>query len=167
MPFDEEEDNDQPSAHAQKIGLKQVSTQKSIFDSMPKKQTPEEFTQKIKGQQDRGSSYKIKAADLAQQFSKMMSDKTLKQNKTIFQHEIEKELVVKMINLGIEINNDPGQEKDGMGSMAWIVLLFNTCLAQRDKLNVCEYALTQVDKKIELVVSKEIQRVLDSKKTGE
>jgi hypothetical protein len=59
----------------------------------------------------------------------------------------------------MEINVDP-IEKEGMGSLTWITLLFTTCLSQRDRLNKLEYSLSLLDKKIDSVG-------LDKKKTSE
>lgn len=166
MPFDEEESDDLPSEHAQKVGLKKVSTQKSIFDSKPKKPSAEEFDKKVKKIHERSSSYKAKAADLALQFNKSMSDKTLKSNKTIFSSEIEQDLLGKMIQLAIEINADP-IEQEGMGSLSWITLLLRTCFNQRDRINSLEFALSQIDKKMEAIISSEIIRALDKRKNSE
>lgn len=170
MPFDEEED-EQPSLKSQKVGLKKVSSQKSIFESMPKKPTQEELDQKVKTGQERYAGYKAKIADLALQFNKAMADKTLPQNKNMFQNEIEKELMQRMVQLAVEINND-GVEDEGMGSMAWITVLLNTCFKQRDRINKLEYAITQLDKKTDQgilsdIVAKEVAKVLDNKKPSE
>lgn len=164
MPFDEENDSE-PSLKSQKVGLKNVSSQKSIFDSIPKKQTQEELNQKVKQGQERASSYKVRAAALASQFNKSMVDKTLSENKNLFQKEVEKDLMREMIQLAIEINDDP-LEQEGMGSLGWITLLLKTCFSQRDKLNNLEYMLTQLDSKLQ-VISKEISKPLDSKKDSE
>ncbi len=185
MPFDEESDKEQPSLKSQKVGLKNVSSQKSIFESMPKKPLPEEFEQKVKQVQERANGYKMKAADLASQFNKAMADKTLPQNKNMFQYEIEKELMQKMVQLAIDINNDP-VEDEGMGSLTWITQLLKTCFSQRDRINKLEYAITLLDKKFDpnvmidglivdkkaaeklsAIISKEITKVLDNKKTSE
>lgn len=170
MPFDDE-DNEQPSLQSQKVGLKNVSSQKSMFDAMPKKPSQEDLDVKVKQIQERASHYKAKAADLASQFNRTMADKTLPQNKNMFQKEIEKEILSQMVQLAIDINNDPG-EKEGMGSLSWIVLLLKTCLSQRDKINQLEYQLAQVSGKIDpnhlsALITKEIAKALDSSKKGE
>lgn len=165
MPFDEEENNEQ-STYSQKVSLKNVSTQKSIFDSQLKKPSTEEFEKKVQKIQEKKISYKTKAADLALQFNKAMADKTLKSNKTIFSSEIEQDLLSKMIQLALEINTDP-IEQEGMGSLTWITLLLKTSFAQRDKINLLEYSLSQIEKKIELLVAKEVAQSLDKKKNNE
>jgi hypothetical protein len=155
MPFDEEEENEQPSLQSQRVGLKKVSSQKSIFDSMPKKPTHEEFSKKVSQIQDRSSAYKNIAADLALQFNQTMADKTLKQNKNVFTRELEKELLTKMIQLAVDINNDPNED-EGMGSLSWITLLLKTCFSQRDRINQLEYAAVQLDKKLEALDKKKV-----------
>lgn len=171
MPFDEE-DQDQQSVQSQKVGLKQVSSQKSIFDSMPKKQSPEEFEAKVHKSQERQSHNKARAADLAVQFNKAMADKTLPQNKNMFQQEVEKELLGKMVQLAVDINSDQTEQYDGMGSLSWITLLLKTCFNQRDRINVLEYKVTHLERKPDMAnvaeyVSKEIAKALDGKKDSE
>jgi|SRR5579885_779808 len=168
MPFDEEDD-DQPVVP--KVGLKNVSTQKSIFESMPKKPTQEDFDKKVNQIQERNSSHKSRAAELAVQFNQAMNDKTLRQNKNVFAREMERELLTKMAQLAIDVNNDQ-HEQEGMGSLSWIMLLLKTCLSQRDRINQLEFVVTQLEKKLDPsilsgVISKEITAALDKKKTSE
>jgi len=159
MPFDEEEES---VPQKPKIGLKNVSSQKSIFDSIPKKPSQEDFDKKVKEVQEKSNGYKQRAADLAINFKKLMEDKTLLQNKNIFATELERELLSKMIQLAVEINNDPN-EQEGMGSLGWITLLFKTFFAQRDKINYLEYRLFQLEKKLEPAnLSSLIEKELDA-----
>lgn len=164
MPFEDE--YDELPTKQQQSGLKKLSSQKSMFENVPKKPTQEEADKKAHAVHNRGSSYKIRAAELALQFNKAMSDKTLKIHKTIFSSEIEQELLTNMIGLAIEINADP-MEQENMGSLSWITLLLRTCFAQRDKINYLEYAMSQIDKKIESAVSSGISRTLDKPKPSE
>src|SRR6266850_3635363 len=103
MPFDEEE----PKEFKPKFGLKKIEGQKSMFDGKPRKPTQQEFQQKVQSAQDALSGYKKKAADLFVRFNKSMSDKTLIENKNLLHHETERELLQNMIQLAIDINNDP------------------------------------------------------------
>ena len=141
-PFDEEEEQPDPKL----IAPKNVSTQKSIFDSLPKKPTKEDFERKIKDIEDKGFSHKTNATELALQFKKAMEDKTLYINKSVFARELEKEILSKMINLAIDINEDEN-EKEGMGTLSWVTLLLKTCFAQRDKINEIEYRISQLEAK--------------------
>ena len=145
MPFDEE-DELEPNP-IQKIGLKQISSQKSIFENNPKKPSVESFDHTVKEYQNKSSNNKIRISELALLFNKSMADKTLKSNKTIFANEIEQDLLSRMIQLAIEINADTS-EHEGMGSLGWITLLLKTCFSQRDKINNLEYAISKIERQI-------------------
>ncbi len=160
-PFEDDEEIDEP-----KNNLKKVSSQKSMFDGLPKKPSKNDFDKTVKESVERSSTHKTKAAELSLQFSKIMLDKTLKANKTVFAKEIEQDLLAKMVQLAIEINDDPN-EKEGMGSLSWVILLLRTCFYQRDRLNDFEYQLSKIeeafDKKIVSLVSREVKKSLESK----
>ena len=144
------EKEDEQSAQSQKIGLKKVSSQQSIFETMPKKQTPAEFEQKVQKSQERMSGYKMRAAELAVQFNKAMADRTLAVNKNILQQEVELDLLRSMVRLAQEVNND-SKENEGEGSLSWITVLLKTCFNQRDRINSLEYILVQLEKKINAI----------------
>jgi hypothetical protein len=169
MPFDEDEVK--PSTQSQKIGINKVSSQKSIFEEMPKKPTPEEFEKKVKQVQEKASSYQIRTSELAMQFNKAMVDKTLSQNKNMFQKEVELDLLRSMVKLAQEINND-ANEKEAEGSLSWITVLLKTCFNQRDRINYLEYMISQIEKKLDpatvsALVSKELSQLLDKSKKSE
>lgn len=166
-PFDEEPKGPREN----KVTLKNVSSQKSMFEGMPKKQTSQEFQQQVHSSQERASSYKVRASELATQFAKMMADKTLPQNKNVIALDIRRELLQTMVQLAKDINNDP-LEEEGDGSLIWIIVLFNTCFDQRDRINQLEFAQTQLNQKLDGsaftdFITKEINRVLDKKKVSE
>lgn len=158
-----------PDEYTPKIGVKAQG--QSMFDSRRKKPTQQEFQQQVHQTQETLSGYKKRAAELFMQFQRAMSDKTLPQNRNIFNQETEKELLQNMIILAAEINSDPN-ERESEGSLTWIVLLLKTCFSQRDKLNELEYALAQLQKKVDPTamadfINKEITKALDSKKGNE
>lgn len=166
MPFGEENDNIEDSP-ANNSRLKKVSSQKSIFDEAKKKLSQREINDAIKKAEENNINYKKRAAELTLNFKKVVSDKTLPQNRNVFLNETEQEILSNMINLAAEINNDPN-EQEGMGSLMWIALLLKTCLSQRDRINVLEYTLQQLEKKIDPIslknsILKEIN-ILDKKK---
>lgn len=168
MPFDEKD----PKDFAPKIGLKKQTTgQKSMFEGKPKAPTQQEFQKQVEGAQEKIAGYKKRAADLFVQFNKSILDKTLPQNRNVFNIESEKEMLQNMIQLAIEINNDPN-EQEGMGSLTWITCLFKTTLAQRDRINELEYLLSSLQKKLDSgvlsdYINKEITKALDKKKASE
>lgn len=167
MPFDEEDDDIENPAPTRKVGLKQVSSQKSIFESIPKKPSQEDLDNRVKGYQDKASRYKERAASLAVSFNKTMQDKTLAQNKNAIQKDMESDVLRNMIRLSQEINSDI-EERDGEGSLIWITLLLKTCFNQRDRINKLEYLLSQFEKKTDPAHLNElINAALDAKKKSE
>ena len=157
-----------PDEYTPKGGVK--SQGQSMFDSK-RRPTPQEFQQRVQQSQEKMSGYKKRAAELFVQFQKTVSDKTLPQNRNIFNAEAEKEMLQNMLQLAGEINNDPN-EQEGMGSLTWITLLLKTCLSQRDRMNELEYTISMLQKKYESTamtdyISKEIAKALDKKKGSE
>lgn len=144
IPFGNDED--QPSEQSKKIGLKKVGAQQSIFDSLPKKTTPEEFQQQVQQVQEQSSSFKVKVAQYAGEFNRAMADKTLPQNKNQFQKEIELELLRNMVRIAQDVNAHP-LEREGEGSLGWITVLLKTCFNQRDRVNYLEYKIAIFEKK--------------------
>lgn len=158
-----------PQEYKPKVTMKKQGST-SMFDNMPKKPTQQEFQQKVQEGQETQAGYKRQAAELFVQFQKAMSDKTLAQNRNIFNRETEKEMLQNMLMLATEINNDPN-EQEGMGSLTWITLLLKMCLMQRDRMNELEYALEAYQKRsstaLTEAVKKEIALALDKKKESE
>lgn len=170
MPFDDDYKklSDQPA----QSGVKNVSSQKSIFDNKPRKQTQQEFDQRVKNVEEVKSGYKSQTAELGVSFNKLMADKTLVENKNILAQDMEREVLVRMVRLAEAINNDPAEEKDGNGSLSWVALLLKTCLNQRDRINQLEYELSKIKQAttpmaLSVVINKEISAALDKKKVSE
>lgn len=82
---------------------------------------------------------------LAIQFMGALKDKTLSQNRGIIAEDVEKEMRTKLVGLAIDINNDPNEEDEGMGSVALINLLMKAVFYQRDRINELEYKLTKIE----------------------
>lgn len=167
MPFDESPKD--PKDLPKRPGLKPINGQKSMFDGKPKVPTQKEFEQNVQAVQDKASDYNERAADLFVKFSKAAGDKTHPQNRNMFNAEAETEMLQGMIQLAIEINNDPLEDNNGMGSLTLITCLLKTALSQRDRLNELEYAYFSLQKKLETttltdLVKKEISKALDKDK---
>ena len=142
MPFEDEEVVPNKT-------LKQVSSQKSMFDSVPKKPSAEEFNNKVKSIEDHLAKNKLLTQSLMSQYNNLLNDKTLVQNKNPFQKEFEKEVLAKMVKHACDFNNDLNED-DGIGSVIWISQLFNVTLFQRNKLNQLEYDVAQLKKALAL-----------------
>ena len=120
MPFEDDEEDLIPLTN-KKTGVKNVSSKKSIFEDQPKKPTQQDLDNKARNIENRSLDYKQRASDLAIKFKKLCEDKTLPSNRGVFANEMERDVLSNMIQLAIEINNDPDEE-DGMGSLSWITL---------------------------------------------
>lgn len=157
MPFDEEDDLDVLPSKNQ--GLKKVSSQKSIFDEMPKKPNQQDFDKRVKSSQEKILGYKSSAGELSKKYINLLQDKTLKQNKSLLVRQMEQEIIASMVQLAIDINNDP-QEQEGMGSLSWVTLLLKVCLSQNLRMNELEYNISLLENKIKQLES------VDSLKTN-
>lgn len=158
-----------PDEYTPKVGVKGQG--QSMFDRQQKKPSQQEFQQQVHQTQETLSGYKKRAAELFVQFQRAMADKTLPQNRNIFNQESEKEMLQNMIILAAEINSDPN-ERESEGSLTWIVLLLKTCFAQRDKMNELEYKLSLIQKQLDPTsltdfINKEVSKALDKKKGSE
>lgn len=168
MPsFDKEYQNPEEERET-RVGLKKVSSQPSMFDNTPKRPTAQQAQQRVAANQERITGHMKQAHELASQFMKVLADKTLVQNKGVFANEMERELLQNMVQLADQINNDPNQESESYGSLSWVAVLLKTCFAQRDRINQLEYAVFQLEKKLDSsaltdFISKEISKALDKK----
>lgn len=147
MPFEDDKSTELP-----KFTSPKVSSKPSIFDNLPKKTSKVDFDKKVSEIQEKDSSYKSRATNLVIRFRKALDDKTLIENKNVFSKDVEKEILTEMIDLSVEINNDPEQEKEGMGSLSWISLLIKTSFWQRDKINKLEHSLLMLEEKFNLLL---------------
>ena len=165
MAFEDKKD------YAPKIGMKQVEGQKSMFEGKPRKQTQQEFQQKIQGAQEQSSEYKQAAADLYSKFLKILRNKTLSQNKSMIDRNVESEVLLNLIRLAQNLNVDPN-ERESEGSLTLVIILLKTCLEQNERINELEYNMHNVLEKLKpaaLVnaINKENSRVLDTQKISE
>jgi len=161
-PFDEEEQEETKSPS--RDNLKRVSSQSSIFDKMPKKPNQADLDKRVKDMQERNTSHKSRAAELAIAFNGIIKDKTLRSNKNVIQRDMERELIDEMITFAFQVNEDVG-EQEGAGSVSIILLLLKAMLFQRDRMNDLEYAQAQ-DKKMLDGLTKRLE-ALDKPKGNE
>ena len=150
-----------------KSGLKPIVGQKSMFEGKVKPPTQQEHQQNVEKSQQTQSANKQRAAKLFIQFNNAIMDKTLPQNRNIFNIETEKEMLQNMIQLGMDLDADP-DEQEGIGALSLIVVLLKTCMAQRDRINEIEYSLYQFQQKInpEIIadlIKREFTKTIDKK----
>ena len=108
----------------------------------------EDFERRADAKYDQIVDRKQRAMELAKQFWNMIQDKTLVAQKGPLQQSVEKEVLNNLVQYVIEVNNDPDEQNDGMGSTALEALLCKALLHQRDMINDLQYKLNQLEKKI-------------------
>ena len=141
------DDDDAVTDHQK--GLGKVSSKPSIISKMAgaKQEQKQYFEERVEDIEQKKSQVFETANALASDFMKIMSDKTLHINKSVI-NSIEKDFIKKLLQFSIDLNNDPDESSDGMGSTAILSLLLKNCLSFRDRLNSLEYENSQL--KIEL-----------------
>jgi hypothetical protein len=144
-----DDDNDSESAPRVQKGVK-VNNSKSIINELPKKVSKEEFVAKAKEVNNQLNKYGERATELALNFKKILDDRTLIQNKTHLAHDMEKEVLNALLELGVDMNVDQ-HEEEGMGSMGLIMLLFRSVLIQRDKINQLDYTASLFSKQLKVI----------------
>lgn len=90
--------------------------------------------------------------ELGKQFLDLLKDKTLTENKGPMHQSLEKEVLGKLTQFAIEVNNDEN-EGEGMGSISMIVLLFKSMMIMRDNCNRAEYKIEQLEKQLKSLKS--------------
>lgn len=142
MPFDDNDDSDkQPT---RKIGLKKTNS------SMERKNTAEireNFEKQADGKFSQIEDYKSKMWDLSIKYKSFIENKTLPENKGPIASNLEKEVLGKLVELAIIMNEDEMQEQ-GMGSTALCMLLMKSMLIQRDTINILSSKIEQLEKKV-------------------
>jgi len=110
----------------------------SLEKQPQKKPSQQNFEQIVNEMEKRKLSFQEKTRNVAVSFLSLMKDKTLSENKTVFQKDKEKEVLSNIVSLTKEIDDDPNEEKESP-LLSWIILLFKISLAQKDKYNLFEY----------------------------
>lgn len=131
-------------------GGSKLNASKSIFtkEIINKETFEEQADDAFEAIQDR----KQKAVELVQQFWSLIKDETLASTKGPMKKSFEKEIVSKLLNFASEMNNDE-KEPEGAGSVAIITLLLKTVLYLRDSNNDFKYRLSELERKIQKLLS--------------
>ena len=155
MPFEDDYVDLKKTAKPTK-GLK-LDNKNSFLADKPQNNI-EEQVQEI---EENKQKYKKEAAKLALKYKNLLDDKTLVQNKNALNNMMEADVLKEIADLAMRINNDPN-EKEGMGSLSWIILNLKCLLLMRDKVNQMEYKLSLIEKKLE-DLPKWIEKAVEAK----
>lgn len=107
----------------------------------------EDFDTKAAEAIERAQLRNQQAYDVSQQFQELFKSKTLPENKGPIEQNLERDVIKKITEFAIEINNDPN-EPEGMGSTGVDILLLKTVIALRDNLNEAQFKIAQLEKQL-------------------
>jgi hypothetical protein len=111
-------------------------------------ETKQNFEERANAANEKISDRQEQIFDLGKKFVEIMKDKTLPENKGPLQQSIEKEVLGKLIEFAIELNNDDLEQNDGMGSVGLLTLIFRSSLLLRDRYNSIEYKVEQLERQL-------------------
>jgi hypothetical protein len=111
-----------------------------------KQQYKEKFEENVDKAIESDSEKKKKGILLFSRFFKMCDDKCLNRNKTEIQKSVEKEINAEMVEFALNLNNDPAEENDGLGSIVLSQAVLRVVTSQRDRINDLEYELIELKK---------------------
>jgi cell division protein ZapA (FtsZ GTPase activity inhibitor) len=86
--------------------------------------------------------------ELGSRFVEMMKDRTVPTQKGPVAQSVEREVLQQLINFAIEVNTDLNEPKEGMGSVSLLTLMLKVSLLMRDKHNVLEHKIHQLEQRL-------------------
>jgi len=141
MPFDDDDDTE-IKGPVRKISLKKVNPPQPERPS-----TKEIFEQQAEQKFSQIEDYKQKIWDLSIKYKSFIESKILPENRGPITSNLEKEVLDKLVQLSLDMNEDETQEQ-GVGSTALCMLLMKCMLIQRDIINSLNFKLEQIEQKI-------------------
>jgi len=117
-----------------------------IKEKKLKQQHKEKFEENVDKAMESDAEKKKKGVILFSNFFNMCNDKVLNRNKTELQRSFEKETNAKMVEFALDLNNDPLEENDGLGSVVLSQAILRVLVSQRDRINDLEYELLEAKK---------------------
>ena len=112
-----------------------------------RRENKEAFEKKATEHFENDQDLKNKIFNLSNQFVTFVKDKTLSENKSPIQLDLEKDISRQIVDIGLQLNNDESKP-EGIGSAGCIMLLLRCTLAQRDIINELGYKINNLEKKI-------------------
>ena len=127
-------------------GLK-LSSERSRFSKQdPKGPSEEEFKKEVREYKQRDMDVKLRIADLTNKYKGILMDRTVDDNKSPIQKDLEASVVSELVQVGLQLDNDQDQP-EGVGSIGLCNLLLQVNLLQRNTINKISYdvaVLTQM-----------------------
>lgn len=112
------------------------------------KRVQQDFQQQVMTTHKRLEGHLKDAYELGTEFTKLMLVTKVAENLGPYERSFEKEIVRKLIDYAITVNNDD-QEQEGMGSVSLITLLLKTTFKMRDKMNQLSYENHLLERRVQ------------------
>ncbi len=90
--------------------------------------------------------------DLGIEFLNIIKNRTVPAQKGVIEQSLERESLQKLIKFAIEMNIDP-QEQEGIGSISLLTLVLKVLILLRDKNNVMEHKIYQLEKQLSMITA--------------
>lgn len=114
----------------------------------------EQFKEKIREHQEGNKELMGKIWELSNKYTSSIKDKTLSENKSPLQKEIETDIAKQLTNIALDLNNDE-QQPEGVGSIGLLMLLLKTNLIQRNIINDLGYKVHKLEQSLDSFLSRE------------
>jgi hypothetical protein len=124
-----------------------LTNDKSKFAAPPRPVSPEQFQQQAVEEHEKRAARNKLVLETGQQLVKILEDKILPENRTAASISVENEIIAKMVNLAVEINDDE-KEHEGIGWMGLILLLISQCQKSRDRFNLAEFKVKTLESQV-------------------
>jgi hypothetical protein len=111
------------------------------------KESKDAFKKKAAQKFENDQDLKQEAFTLSSQFVSFIKDKTLPENKSPIQLDLEADISRQLVDIVLKLNADE-TKPEGIGSAGGIMLLLRTVLIQRDEINKQGYKINQLEKEI-------------------
>lgn len=130
-------------------GLK-LSAKKSRFakSDEPKPPTEEEFKDEVRKFKKRDNDQRNKVADLANKYKSILVDRTVEDNKSPIQKDLEMSIIKDITQICLQLDNDQDQP-EGIGSIGLCNLLLQANILQRDIINKLSYDISRLNRVVE------------------
>lgn len=116
-------------------GVKLSSKKSRLFGKINEKKN---FEQMVNNANEQHQNYLSEAFELGKQYKELISDKIITDNKGYLVENREQEVIGKLIDYAVRVNNDKIEQKC-MGSVTLLTLALKCIIKLRDRYNDIEY----------------------------
>jgi hypothetical protein len=123
-----------------------LSAEKSRFSKSKKVEpTEEDFKKEVQEFKKKEVEVRSKIAELTNRYKGAILDKTVSENKSPLQRDMESSIIQELANLGLRLDNDQDQP-EGIGSIGLCNLLLQINVLQRDAINKLGYEISKLNR---------------------